>query len=87
MGLSKTGCSTSITKEDLDASYKAGFAEGTITQLKLLREQLIERRDDFEIEFKMCGHNAICNRISELKDIIDIIEKRVFELNPSECDW
>lgn len=28
MGISKTGCSRSITKRDLDAAYKQGFMEG-----------------------------------------------------------
>lgn len=78
---------TGIRKEDLDDKYKEGFAAGTIIQLKLLREKLLERRFDLEDEFKMCGHSAICNRISELNDIIDIIEKRVFELSPNDCDW
>lgn len=28
MGISKTGCSSSITKKDLDAAYKQGFTGG-----------------------------------------------------------
>lgn len=28
MGISKTGCSCSITKGDLDFAYKQGFADG-----------------------------------------------------------
>ena len=27
MGISKTGCSSSITKKDLDAAYKQGFID------------------------------------------------------------
>ena len=71
----------------MDAKYKDGVATGAIIQLKLLREQLIGRRYDLEVEFRMCGNYAICNRISELNDIISMIEKRVYELSPSDCDW
>ena len=87
MGISKSGCSTSITKSDLDAQYKNGFATGTIIILKQLREELCERRENLRAEYEMCEHNAICNRISELNDIIEIIEKKVYNLSPSDCDW
>ena len=45
MGISKTGCSRSITKEDLDAQYKQGFAEAVLIYRKRLRE-ILERLEE-----------------------------------------
>lgn len=81
--MSKTGYS----KEELNNAYKNGFATGTIIQLKLLREQLLERKIDLEDTFRQSRHNSICNRISELNEVISAIENRVYELSPSDCDW
>ncbi|MBQ4530162.1 MAG: hypothetical protein IJA36_06070 [Lachnospiraceae bacterium] len=38
MGISKTGCSRSITKEDLDRSYKQGFMEG-VKNIEMIKEE------------------------------------------------
>ena len=87
MALSASGCSTSITKEDLKRQYTQGFAEGVIIELKNFRKRLLERVEEYEDTYKMSGHNSICNRISELHEVISMIEKRVYELSPSDCDW
>ena len=81
--MSKTGYS----KEELNNAYKNGFETGAIIQLKMLREQLLERKTDFEITYKQSGHHSIINRISELNDIIYMIQQKVYELSPSDCDW
>ena len=47
MGISKTGCSKSITKEDLENKYKKGFADGSKAVCVLILETLKEQR--FEI--------------------------------------
>ena len=47
MGISKTGCSKSITKEDLDAQYKQGFAEAVLIYRKRLRE-IVERLEEMK---------------------------------------
>ena len=38
MGISKSGCSRSITKSDLDSAYKQGFAD-CAKELKEIRRQ------------------------------------------------
>lgn len=60
---------------------------GQITELKDFRKKLLERIEDYEDTYKMSGHHAICNRISELNEVISMIEQRVYELSPSDCDW
>ena len=60
---------------------------GQIEELKALRKKLLERVEDYEDTFKMSGHNSICNRISELHEVISLIEERVYELSPCDCDW
>ena len=87
MAISKTGCSKSITKADIDFAYKNGVAVGVISELKNFRRKLIERCEDLEVEYTISGHNAICNRISELHEIIFMVENRVYELSPEDCDW
>ena len=81
--MSKTGYS----KEELNNAYKDGFAIGTIIQLKAFREQLLDRKIDLEDTYKQSGHHSIINRISELNTIISMIEQKVYELSPSDCDW
>lgn len=61
--------------------------KGGIAELKMLRNQLLERVEELESEYRMCGHHAICNRISETNDIISMIQNRVFEISPADCDW
>ena len=47
MGMSKTGCSKSITKEDLEHKYVSGFADGAKAVCSLILEALKDQR--FEI--------------------------------------
>lgn len=47
MSISKTGCSESITKVDLENKYKKGFADGLKTACELILEELKDQR--FEI--------------------------------------
>ena len=56
-------------------------------ELKRLRKQLLERIEEYEDTYRMSGHNSICNRISELNEVVCLIEKRVEEVAPIECDW
>lgn len=60
---------------------------GQIIELKDLRNKLLQRIEDYEDTYKMSGHSSICNRISELNEVISMIEQRVYELSPSDCDW
>lgn len=47
MSISKTGCSKSITKEDLEHKYKKGFSDGAKAVCSLILETLKEQH--FEI--------------------------------------
>lgn len=60
---------------------------GQITELKQFRLALLERIEEYEDTYKMSGHNSICNRISELNEVVSMIQARVYELSPSDCDW
>ena len=42
MGISKSGCSRSITKSDLDMAYKQGFADGVQDLKKIKKEAFID---------------------------------------------
>ena len=44
MGISKSGCSKSITKEDLEYKYKKGFADGAKAVCSLILESLCDQR-------------------------------------------
>ena len=41
MGISKSGCSRSITKSDLDMAYKQGFMEGVQAVNEIKREAFL----------------------------------------------
>lgn len=58
-----------------------------IEELIHLRRKLIERADDLRIDYQMSGKQSICNRISELNEVIDILQKRCEEISPCDCDW
>lgn len=58
-----------------------------IEELINLRRKLIERADDLKIDFQMYGKQSICNRIIELNEVIDIIQKRCEEISSCDCDW
>ena len=42
MGISKSGCSRSITKADLEMAYKQGFVEGAQNLKKMKKEAFID---------------------------------------------
>ena len=44
MGLSKSGCSSSITKKDLEHKYNSGFADGAKAVCSLILEELKDQR-------------------------------------------
>lgn len=46
MGISKSGCSVSITKEDLKRKYEQGFVDGLIAACTLILEELQDQRFD-----------------------------------------
>lgn len=58
-----------------------------IEELINLRRKLIERADNLKIDYQMSGKQALCNRIIELNEIIDMIQKRCEQISPSDCDW
>lgn len=71
----------------MENQYKEGVDVGAITELKNMRDKLLERAEDLKVEYTMCAHGAISNRITELYEVIEIIQNRVYELSPSDCDW
>ena len=46
MSISRTGCSKSITKEDLEYKYKKGFSDGAKAVCGLILETLKDQRFD-----------------------------------------
>lgn len=58
-----------------------------IDVLKELRNELLQRVEELEDAYKECGHNLICNRISQLHEDINVIEKKIEKISPSDCDW
>lgn len=45
MALSKSGCSESITKADLEVSYKQGFVEGHKVTIDITNAKISDLRD------------------------------------------
>lgn len=81
MGLSKSGCSSSITKEDLEHKYKTGFADGLKAACSLILEPLKDQR--FEIlDDKTAGYETALKTID---DSIHSVEKRLEKY--SKKDW
>lgn len=58
-----------------------------IDVLKELRNELLQRVEELEDAYKEYGHNSICNRISQLHENINVIEKKIEKISPSDCDW
>ena len=56
MGISKTGCSSSITKEDLNNMYKQGFVEG-YKKAQAGIDRVLERLEEKETELRKARHN------------------------------
>jgi len=75
MGLSKSGCSNSVTKEDLEHKYKSGFADGAQAVCSLILEELKDQR--FEIlDNKIENYEIALSTINEsIKSVEDRLEK------------
>ena len=73
MGLSKSGCSSSITKEDLEHKYKIGFVDGLKMACSLILETLQDQK--FEIlDDKTEGFEIALKTVNES---IKSVEKRL----------
>lgn len=55
--------------------------------LKDIRKKFLNRVEELENTYKESGHNSICNRISQLYEDINLIEKEVEKISPVDCDW
>ena len=75
MGISKTGCSKSITKEDLEHKYKKGFSDGAKAVCSLILETLKDQR--FEIlDNKTENYEIALKTINEsIKSVEDRLNK------------
>lgn len=75
MGISKTGCSKSISKEDLEHKYKNGFADGAKAVCSLILEELKDQR--FEIlDNKNENYEVALKTINEsIKSVQDRLDK------------
>ena len=75
MGISKTGCSKSITKEDLEHKYKIGFSDGAKAVCSLIIETLKDQR--FEIlDNKTKNYEIALETINEsIKSVEDRLNK------------
>ena len=58
-----------------------------IDALKELRNEFLHRVEELEDAYRECGHNSICNIISQLHEDINVLEKKVEGISPSDCDW
>lgn len=58
-----------------------------IETLKDIRKKLLERVEELEDAYRESGHNSICNRISQVYEDINLIEKEVEKISPVDCDW
>ena len=57
-----------------------------IETLKDIRNKFLERVKELEDAYRESGHNSICNRISQLHEDIELIEKEVEKISPVDCD-
>jgi hypothetical protein len=58
-----------------------------IETLKDIRNKLLKRVEEYKEAYMECGHNSICNRISQLYEDINLVEKEVEKISPVDCDW
>ena len=75
MGISRTGCSKSITKQDLEHKYKQGFSDGAKAVCSLIIETLKDQR--FEIlDNKTKNYEIALETINEsIKSVEDRLNK------------
>ena len=58
-----------------------------IETLKDIRNKFLELVEELEDAYRESWHNSICNRISQLHEDINLIEKEVEKISPVDCDW
>lgn len=79
-----------LTLQELNG-YEEGakdFEEKVIIDtLKSLRKDLMERSEKLREEHSQCGRNSICNQITELNEVISILQEKVYAISPVDCDW
>lgn len=77
MSISKTGCSKSVTKEDLEIKYKKGFADGAKAVCSLILEELKDQRFEI-IDSKTENYEVALNTIN---GSIKAVEDRLARYN------
>lgn len=73
MSISKTGCSKSITKEDLEHKYKKGFSDGAKAVCGLILETLKDQR--FDILDSSNNEIALQTINASIKSVQDRLDK------------
>lgn len=79
MGISKSGCSRTITKEDLENKYKNGFSDGAKAVCSLILENLKDQKfeildnkiDNYEIALKTIDESikSVENRLNKYNNL------------------
>ncbi len=52
--------------------------------LKELRNEFLQRVEELEDTYRECGHNSICNKISQLHEDINVIEKKIERISSDD---
>lgn len=73
MSISKTGCSKSITKKDLEYEYKKGFSDGAKAVCGLILETLKDQR--FDILDSSNNEIALQTINASIKSVQDRLDK------------
>lgn len=75
MALSKTGCSSSITKSDLDTAYKQGFVEGHNATNEIMSSKVNELKKRVnEISLSKLSHTIFNGNYVLREDIMQAID-------------
>lgn len=84
MGISKTDCSRSITKQDLENRYVQGIAEGALASLKCFRNRLTEHKEQLMEEFRSLpsgsDSDVVCTKIYELNIVMEKLDVEIKRL-------
>ena len=65
MSISKTGCSKSIIKEDLEYKYKKGFSDGAKAVCGLILETLKDQRFDIALQTINASIKSVQDRLDK----------------------
>lgn len=84
MSISKTGCSKSITKEDLEYKYKKGFSDGAKAVCGLILETLKDQR--FDILDSSNNEIALQTINTSIKSVQDRLDKYNNNTKLKECN-